>query len=150
MDMSAFIWDDFDAVLMGSPILKPQESMAINQIYTPYTNTDAIATNINTKIKTSSIDIVGLRRALDSVVSEYGNGSGMRGSRFKREAIQAWERKYPKTLTDFQLFTKDNMAGVREAHPNGTHADHMKIIGKLWKTVKPQSIGQKHKRMDTS
>lgn len=86
-----------------------------------------------------------LRKALDSVVADFTT-AGITYVRFRREVKTAWERKHPPTAsahtTCYHLFVKQNMANVRDAHPNATHADHMRIIGGMWQEQKP-----KHKRV---
>jgi hypothetical protein len=71
---------------------------------------------------------------LNKLVDMYGNV--MSFARFKREATAAWERKYPKKITKFQEFVKDNITVVRDQNPTFSHSDHMKLLGHEWKKMK--------------
>jgi hypothetical protein len=83
-----------------------------------------------------------LRKALDDVVDNFTQ-AGITYVRFRREVKNAWERKNPPTpnahITCYHAFVKHNMSGVRDAHPEATHAEHMRIIGNMWQEQKPKS-----------
>ena len=91
-----------------------------------------------------------LQGALDNIVRVYSFGLTQR--KFKREASNAWERRFPtpdKMLSNtFQAFIKENMETVRASNPGMTHQDHMKILGKLWADSKPRLTGVKRTKDD--
>lgn len=79
-----------------------------------------------------------LEASMDKLLQEYGNISL---ARFKKEASKAWHRAFPdglekRELRGYQLFVKENMAAVKAAHPNKTHAERMAIIGGMWQESK--------------
>lgn len=86
-----------------------------------------------------------MQEAMDEVVNRYSQGMTFR--KIRREAGEAWRRKFPNTAPTgaFQAFIKDAMAGVRESHPNSSHQDRMKVIGRMWAESKPakQMVGVK-------
>lgn len=76
-----------------------------------------------------------IRGDLDAIVRNYGEYVTF--TKLKREFVHAWERAYPKTMTKFQEYVKDNIKNVRQLHPNAPHGEVMKIIGCMWKESKP-------------
>jgi hypothetical protein len=77
-----------------------------------------------------------LRRAMDALVARFHH---VPLARFKKEAGNAWRRKYPDSavpMRDFQAFVKANIKGVRSANPDASHADHMRAVGQMWRTTK--------------
>jgi hypothetical protein len=77
-----------------------------------------------------------LRRAMDALVSRFPHVSL---ARFKKEAGNAWRRKYPDSsvpMREFQAFVKDNIKAVRSTNPNASHAEHMRAVGSMWRETK--------------
>jgi hypothetical protein len=88
-----------------------------------------------------------IRGDLDAIVRNYGEYITF--TKLKREFVHAWERAYPKTMTKFQEYVKDNIKNVRELHPDAPHGQVMKIIGCMWKERpdKPRVTGLKRRTM---
>ena len=86
-----------------------------------------------------------LETALDNIVRVYSHGLSLR--KFKKEATNAWERKFPspnKMIRGaFQEFVKDNLNEVRYNNPEMSHQDHMRLIGQMWGDKKPKLSGLK-------
>ena len=81
-----------------------------------------------------------LRRALDGVLASFNT---IPLARFKKEAASAWRRRYPDVtvpMRDFQAFVKANIKGVRDSNPEASHAEHMREIGTMWRSVRKPSV----------
>lgn len=79
---------------------------------------------------------LSLEKRLDMIIEECGEISLMR---FKKEATKAWKRKYNEPpMRDFQKFVKMNIKTVRDDNIDDSHANHMKIIGQMWRDNKRQ------------
>ena len=83
-----------------------------------------------------------LRRALDNILASFPN---IPLTRFKKEAIQAWRRKFSDgneavPVREFQSFVKDNIKDVQNSNIGGSHTDHMRIIGNMWRETKKRKL----------
>ena len=88
------------------------------------------------KSMSSQVDMVKV--AMRTLVDKVGPKITL--PRFKKEAIRAWQRKYPNSIgrtNKFQTFVKENMKDVRSRNPDMTHSEHMKLIGRMWKALPP-------------
>lgn len=77
-----------------------------------------------------------LRRTMDDILSRVPY---MTLASFKKEAANAWRRKYPDEnvpMRDFQAFVKSNINFVRNANPQASHAEHMREVGGMWREAK--------------
>lgn len=80
------------------------------------------------------VDIV--KSAIRAAVEKCGSKITL--TRFKKEAIRAWERKYPNYIgrtNKFQVYVKTHMKDIRHRNPTMTHSEHMKLIGRMWKDL---------------
>lgn len=80
------------------------------------------------------VDIV--KAAMRAVVEKCGPKITL--TRFKKEAVRAWERKFPNStgrVNKFQAYVKTNMKDIRRLNPTMTHSEHMKLIGRMWKAL---------------
>ena len=125
---------------MDTPFADPQVQVIVQDAY-------SCIPDLKTSprpLESSPFSVDDLRNALDDIVTAYSQHTTY--TRFKREAAKAWERKYPDAkppMGAFQNFVKTHMMEVRTAHPDASHQDHMKMLGAMWSSAKPQTIGVK-------
>jgi hypothetical protein len=85
-----------------------------------------------------------LRRAMDTLLARFPH---VALARFKKEAGNAWRRKYPDSsvppMRDFQAFVKDNIKAVRNANFDGSHAEHMRAVGQMWRETKKRKNAER-------
>ena len=131
-------WDDIDKMLDNgtSPFAAyaqvplPLEATAPPMLAAESKPNISIERSLSTQV-----DMV--KAAMRTLVDKVGPKITL--ARFKKEAIRAWERKYPNSIgrtNKFQTFVKMNMKDIRSRNPNMTHSDHMKLIGRMWKADK--------------
>jgi HMG (high mobility group) box len=144
-----FVWTDIDLLFQDNNV--PQEQIAEkDQVSSgdPSTPTpppprpNVPAVNLISFSETHGDDlkqdISKFSRKLNALM-KYLGPNPPRFSWYRRQMIRAWDSKYPnsRTIHGYHVFVKEKLSDLKAAHPQLTHGDHMKLLGKMWKETNP-------------
>lgn len=154
--MDDTFWNEFESLATLAPVapltpMAPEPAVAVAT--TPFANSEvqqlplfessatspAAAQNLLQRTLTDEIDT--LRGYITRMINNTGDKITL--MRIKKEVTRAWLRKHPdskRNMNKFQEYVRDNIKQIRANNPTLSHADHMRLLGRMWNDTKPPKM----------